>query len=174
MTCTIDGCDNARKYQATGWCQTHYHRYWRTGSTSLLPKPLRGDLTYYGAHGRVKQVFGSATRCPCVLCGKPADEWAYDGTDPSAREGLAMSFPVTYSVWPEFYMSLCFPCHRSKDARARAARRTHFGCGHEITSENTYSRPGRTERACRTCRAASGAARCQARTAAKAVKEEPA
>lgn len=163
MTCSVDGCSNPRKYASSGWCQTHYHRFWRTGTTSLLPKPLRDDLTYYGAHGRVKQLFGSATRQLCVVCGAPAEEWAYDGTDPKERSGLVMGYPVSYSVWPEFYIPLCKRCHRVRDAGARAQRRTRFGCGHEISPGNTYERPGSNERSCRTCRASKSAARYRAK-----------
>lgn len=166
MTCSIDGCGRARKYAATGWCQTHYHRYWRTGTTSLLPKPVRDDVTYFGAHGRVRAFFGAATLFACVVCGKPADEWAYDGTDPHPRDGSANGYPVTYSVCPEFYMPLCFPCHRARDAGARYERRTRFGCGHERSDDNTYTPPARPRcPECRTCWAANNAARYQARKA---------
>ena len=117
--CSIEGCNRERKYVETGWCQTHYHRYWRTGSVELVPKELRADLTYYGAHGRVKAFFGSATKYLCISCGASADEWSYDGTDPSELEGMVSLsgtvFPVTYSVWPEFYAPLCIPCHRKKE-----------------------------------------------------------
>lgn len=154
MECSVEGCTNQRKYVETGWCQTHYHRYWRTGTTELKPKPLRTDLTYYGAHGRVKAFFGSATKYECVLCGAPADEWAYDGTDESEKTFLAQGqYPVAYSVWPEFYMPLCSPCHRARDAGIRAQKRTHCKNGHEMTPENTYTRPSRPlSRECKTCK----------------------
>ncbi len=159
--CSIEGCERARKYLDTGWCQTHYHRYWRTGTTELLVREQRTNLTYFGAHGRVKNTFGSATQYKCVQCSRPAAEWAYDGTDESEITGLVSGkWPVTYSVWPEFYMPLCFPCHRAKDAGARAVRRTHCVNGHEMTVENTYTRPSRPNtRECKTCKAEQSAKR---------------
>lgn len=159
MTCSIQGCDRAAKYASTGWCQTHYHRYWRTGSTSILPKVMRDDLTYFGAHGRVKCAFGSATLSPCCQCGRSANEWAYDGTDPSELSGSVNGYPVRYSVWPEFYMPMCFACHRARDARVRFEARTEFGCGHPRSAGNTYLRPGKREASCKTCRKANSAAR---------------
>jgi hypothetical protein len=156
--CSIVDCERLRKYLDTGWCQTHYHRYWRTGTVELLPRTTRTDLTYFGAHGRVKSVFGSATKYCCVFCGGKANEWAYDGTDESELNGFVTDnkWPVTYSVWPEFYMPLCHPCHRKMDASARALRRTHCVNGHEMTPENTYTRPSKpNNRECVTCRAES-------------------
>jgi|SRR5215203_2042707 len=152
--CVIQGCTRTRKYVASGWCQTHYHRYWRTGSLDLLPKEQRADLTYFGAHGRVKALFGSARAQSCVSCDAPAKEWAYDGTDPTELSGtVGAGYPVTYSVWPEFYMPLCFPCHRAKDAGARYEKRTHFGCGHPRSPENTYTPPSRARcPECKLCR----------------------
>lgn len=104
----------------------------------------RADLTYFGAHGRVKRQLGPAGDNPCVKCGAAAKEWAYDGTDPSELSGVAAGeYPVTYSAWPEFYMPLCHPCHRLMDRSAWATRRTHCTHGHEMTEENTYTRPSR-------------------------------
>ena len=157
MECSVEGCTRKRKYVKTGWCQTHYHRYWRTGSLEIVAKPLRTNLTYYGAHGRVKAAFGSATKHKCVECGGDADEWAYDGTDSTELTGRVFNgkYPVTYSVWPEFYMPLCSACHRARDARLRSDRRTHCRNGHEMSPENTYERPSRRgTRECKACKEA--------------------
>lgn len=153
-SCSIDGCTRNRKYAETGWCQTHYHRNWRTGSLDVLPKPMRDDLSYRGAHERVRSLFGTASYYLCVKCGAEASEWAYDGTDQSERdERMLDKYPVKYSVWPEFYMPLCFPCHRAMDGGARAQRRTECKHGHRMTDENTYTRPSRPgTRECKTCR----------------------
>src|SRR5690606_12818693 len=136
-------------------CQTHYHRYWRTGTTQLLPKELRTDLTYYGAHGRVKMQLGPANLNPCIECGLDAEEWAYDGTDPTERTGaVGQGWKVTYSVWPEFYKPMCKACHRTHDA-AKRPKRTHCTNGHELVDGNIYeppSKPGNRE--CRICRRA--------------------
>lgn len=174
--CSIEGCDRRRKYAATGWCQTHYHRYWRTGTTSLLPTPLRDDLTYFGAHGRVKTVFGSATRYECVYCGESADEWAYDGTDPSEIKGTVPSgYEVYWSVWPEFYMPLCFGCHRQRDRSSWSQRRTLCKNGHPLTPENTYSRPSRPNtRECRQCKAEESRRRYLKKKSAQYLRYPPA
>lgn len=157
MLCAIDGCTRQARYRATGWCQTHYHRWWRNGSTDPKP-PAQKDpytLRYRTVHTRVADLWGHAGRYPCVLCGHQADEWAYDGHDPTEKhETLVGRWPVVFSVHPEFYFPACIPCHRKMDGAARAARRTHCVHGHEMTDENTYrphSRPGNRE--CRTCRA---------------------
>lgn len=166
MKCSVKGCENAQKYPSTGWCQTHYHRYWRTGSVELTPKNLRTDLTYSGAHGRVKALWGSATRQICVFCKNPADEWAYDGADESEISGAvfvgSQDWPVTYSVWPEFYMPLCSGCHRHKDRRRWSDSRKTCRNGHELTPDNIYTRPSRPgERACKTCKRQEAAERYQ-------------
>lgn len=150
--CSVDECDNTAKYKATGWCQTHYHRYWRHGSLDLSPKELRTDLTYFGAHGRPKTMWGSASKYQCWNCGKDAQDWAYDGTDPSEKSGSANGVPVIYSVWPEFYMPMCKPCHSKMDGAARSARRTHCQRGHEWVEENIYKPPNKGPE-CRVCRA---------------------
>lgn len=162
--CSVRRCSRKRKYVKTGWCQTHYHRWWRTETTELLPKQVRTDLTYYGAHGRIKMYWGSASQYFCIECGEQAAEWAYDGTDPSELEGEVkvdgVKYPVRYSVWPEFYAPLCTGCHRAKDRSAWSLRRTHCKNGHEMTKENTYTRPSRPNtKECRTCRAENSKAR---------------
>jgi hypothetical protein len=52
-TCSIDGCVRPRKYASTGWCQTHYHRNYRTGTVELRPRPISGKVGYRAAHARV-------------------------------------------------------------------------------------------------------------------------
>jgi hypothetical protein len=156
--CSIDGCKNLAKYSATGWCQTHYHRYWRTGSTA---DPVVGDeievsTTYRSCHMRNISKWGPASLYPCVECGEQAREYAYDGTDPDELRGLTevngVDYPISWSRWPEFYMPMCFSCHRRKDARSRSDRRTRCGNGHELTEENVYVRPGGHGRECRACK----------------------
>lgn len=161
MECSIKGCERIARYAATGWCQTHYHRYWRTGRLDIAPKPLSPDVSYRAAHARVARAFGLANIQQCISCGDQAREWAYDGTDPDELFELVRGeWPVSYSAWPEFYMPLCFPCHRAKDRAAWAAKRTHCGNGHALTVDNTYTAPSKPgSRECRTCRAASAAER---------------
>lgn len=69
---------------------------------------------YQNAHNRVRRLWGKPTQYPCVLCNGPATQWAYDGTDPTARTGIERCW---YSNWPEFYMPLCRTCHSRFDAK---------------------------------------------------------
>lgn len=162
MECSIEGCANQMKYGKTGWCQTHYHRWWRTGTTDLLVRrPNHEALGYRAVHAVVEREWGRARKYLCVACGDRAKEWAYDGTDPSEKsEMIAGRYPVRFSVWPEFYMPMCFPCHRLMDSSARFAKRTHFNqCGHPRSPENTYIPPGKKAAECKICRSARSRAR---------------
>lgn len=172
IPCSIKKCPRPMKYRATGWCQTHYHRWWRNGSTDLVPRELDPYVSYRGAHGRVRSAFGRATDQQCIECGRKAREWAYDGTDPDELTGTVkvqgIEYPVSYSAWPEFYMPMCFGCHRLRDCGLRAPRRTHCKHGHELTPDNTYIPPSEPNgRECRTCRKENSARRYQERKAAK-------
>ena len=150
MECSIDGCTNEKKYTTTGWCQTHYHRYWRTGSTELPPKQLNPNIGYGAAHTRTRNYYGSASKFDCIECGDPASDWAYDGTDEEERHSTVVvggsQYPVIYSVWPEFYMPMCKPCHSARDGALRSARRTHCQRGHDWVEENIYRSPNNQER----------------------------
>lgn len=161
-SCSIDGCSKAQKYAAKGWCQTHYHRWWRTGTTDLNPRPLLSpEVTYRAAHTRASHLWGSATAHPCIGCGADAAEWAYDGTDPTELEELAQGrYPIKYSAWPEFYMPMCHACHRLRDASTRWGARTHFPrCGHPRTVENINWRRNGKSNGCLTCKLAADRSR---------------
>lgn len=158
MECSVDGCVNKAKYKATGWCQTHYHRHYRTGSIAD-PQPaseLVAAVGYRASHDRNVRKWGPASEYDCIECGAQAREYAYDGTDPGELSGHVLAngveYPVSWSRWPEFYMPLCFACHRKRDRSAWSARRTHCRNGHEMTEDNTYIRPSRPgSRECREC-----------------------
>lgn len=169
MECSIDGCENLARYVSTGWCQTHYHRYWRTGTTDLRQRPLNTEIGYGAAHSRVRKFFGSASKFECFECGAPAQEWAYDGTDESARTGTVSvagsDYPVTYSVWPEFYMPMCFPCHRALDGAARSERRELCQSGNHLWVEENIYRPPNSGPECAACKAEKGSEYHQKRKA---------
>lgn len=157
--CSVDGCSRPQKYVMTGWCQTHYHRYWRTGSIDD-PKPRPIDwwapVTYRCVHERIERTFGKASLYTCFSCGSMADEWAYDGTDPTHLEERpnGRKYLIGYSRFPEFYAPMCFGCHRLMDHGRWSRARTRCGNGHELTVENTYYPPGKggRSRQCVTCR----------------------
>lgn len=175
--CSIDGCERPRKYAKTGWCQTHYHRWWRNGDTSAVKvaglKEDPYELSYRGMHTRVSSLWGKANEYPCAMCGAPAREWAYDGTDPTAKDELiAGKWPVKFSVFPEFYFPACHPCHRALDAGARAARRKRCSYGHALTPENVYTAPSKPgSRECKTCRKTASAERYLRRRAVRSSSE---
>jgi hypothetical protein len=53
-TCSIDGCTRPRKYVSTGWCQTHYHRNYRTGMIELRPRPISDRVGYRAARSKAR------------------------------------------------------------------------------------------------------------------------
>jgi hypothetical protein len=115
--CAAPGCD--RKPTSLGYCGTHNAQYRKHGRV----KPIRtvwDEVSYHGAHLRCGALWGAASRHPCVACGKPAADWAYDGTDPTERHydtGIedAVRSILPYSRFPEFYMPMCKGCHKQRD-----------------------------------------------------------
>ena len=76
------------------------------------------QLSYATAHHRVLWTWGPAKQYPCIECGNPAKDWAYDGTDPTQLYGPVKGDGSTwclFSAYPEFYMPMCRPCHRRRD-----------------------------------------------------------
>lgn len=129
-----------------GLCNKHYARYWAAGTLDEhalppIPRKLRREgasnfevrphewlemretlwdttIKLSTAHYRVKRLWGKAAEYPCIECGQPAQEWAYDGTDPTQVYGQGRHSRNTwmfYSRFPEFYMPMCLSCHRSRD-----------------------------------------------------------
>lgn len=77
----------------------------------------KGDeLTYSGAHMRVRRDLGSARAFTC-RCGAQAKQWAYDHADPNELQ----SSGGAYSADPAHYSPMCVSCHKKADmARKRA------------------------------------------------------
>ncbi|MFG2067742.1 hypothetical protein ACGFKZ_12895 [Micromonospora tulbaghiae] len=80
------------------------------------PDPRRKDeLTYDGAHNRVKAQRGSASDHLC-RCGNQAEQWAYNHADFKQRadtEGREKGRP--YSINPDHYLPMCRSCHARFD-----------------------------------------------------------
>jgi len=113
--CSIDGCARKKKYIATGWCQTHYHRWWRTGDPNYVTPPKRVDVPSYRAlHSRIMRERGKAVQYEC-RCGNQAEQWAYDGTDPQPLWASFKSRTVPYSLDTMKYLPLCRGCHLKLD-----------------------------------------------------------
>lgn len=139
-TCSIDGCARKRKYKETGWCQTHYHRWWRTGHPLGL-KQERGasgpdcvnwrgdDISYRAAHCRVTNAKGRAVEHDCVMCGQQASHWAYDGSDPNQKWEQFSNWPhpIPYSTDVTRYHSLCRGCHLKVDRYGYSLTPTEIG-----------------------------------------------
>lgn len=157
--CSVDGCSRPRRYAKRGWCQTHYHRWWRTGSLDdpvAEPTDWWKPIGYRLAHTRVAATFGPAKQSPCIACGGQAREWAYDGTDPESISGeirvKGKLYPVTWSRFPEFYMPMCFSCHRMLDRGRWSANKSMCAHGHDLAPDNVYTPPGSNSKECRQCR----------------------
>ena len=159
--CSIDQCQNQAKYAETGWCQTHYHRWWRTGDP-LGMKQARGatgadslswkgdDVSYHAAHARVRNARGSASQWPCEECDNPAAQWAYDHQDPNEKSATFGDRTIAYSTDVNRYRALCRGCHVKLDRVSGWPKRTECANGHAFDETNTRVTPT-GERACRAC-----------------------
>ena len=83
--------------------------------------PIAGPLNYEQVHRKVRNTHGPASDHACVECGKPANQWAYDHTDP--MEYLDVRTRHWYSADPRRYQPMCIPCHMRLD-RYRHVRHT--------------------------------------------------
>ena len=128
--CSIESCSRPAKYANTGWCQTHYHRWWRNGDPGVVrqERGARGtatvnwkgdDITYRTAHTRLTQAKGKASQQDCVRCGKQALHWAYDHTDPDEKIYESPRGPIAYSVDLDRYQPMCRGCHVKLDRYER-------------------------------------------------------
>lgn len=122
--CEVEGCKKERSGGAM--CPKHRTRVHRHGDPFITKKPRRAyaadhgqwlgdDIGYRSAHRRVEYRRGRAIEHLCRDCGKQADDWSYDHTDPRQRfDGL------WYSPDPEHYSPRCKPCHRAFDAQHKS------------------------------------------------------
>ncbi|WPH57666.1 hypothetical protein [Mycobacterium phage WXIN] len=140
MTVRVDACiecgaTRSQSRISRGLCMKHYYLHKNRGTLEAVAlPPARGrqiDLweavKSSSAHFRVRRLWGPAYQYPCIECGEPANEWAYDGTDPTqlyGRERESRSHWTFYSRFPEFYMPMCSGCHRRRDC-AKASEELH-------------------------------------------------
>lgn len=156
--CKVEGCTRPVRYPITGWCHLHYHRWYRHGSTDDPTKPIDWwePIKYRSAHKRTERTLGKAREHLCVACGAAAEQWAYDGTDPTELREPATRHGreciMAFSRFPEFYMPMCEPCHKRRDITNRRDQRTTCSNGHSLTPENVYLAPATGYRECRACR----------------------
>ena len=84
------------------------------------PRFKGDDVTYDGAHNRVKGERGSASGYPCALCGGPAMDWAYRHSDPDQKVGTSgKGKGKAYSPNPDHYWAACRSCHSRWDIARR-------------------------------------------------------
>ncbi len=137
--CDASSCDRPAK--SKGLCNTHNERR-RKGilvATMTIDSPIikkgtlsgpdsgrwAGDqVTYAGAHHRMRFTMGSARRQKCS-CGRGAHGWAYDYTDPN--EKLDDSTGLLYSTDMSRYKPMCGSCHKKHDNAEMARRRARRG-----------------------------------------------
>lgn len=120
-TCAAKGCENPSR--RSGYCVVHVSRLIRTGDACedvpIRVPSIHDAVGERAVHERCKRLWGSAIRYTCVKCEGPANDWAYDGTDPDQLYGpTSTSSKVFYSRYPEFYMPMCKQCHSSRDRAA--------------------------------------------------------
>lgn len=88
----------------------------RTPRRANPGRPWRSDVGYIRAHQRVRRAKGRAHEHLCRECGGPATEWAYTNDDPAE---LVDDQGRRYSLDPDRYVPMCYPCHRRLDAARR-------------------------------------------------------
>lgn len=128
--CSIPGCEKTARNNAAGsMCKMHYERTRKHGDAGPVESLIgTDDITYCGAHDRVKYARGKASEYDCVHCGGKAAEWAYTRTCPRERWELkelpsGSKREVPYSPDPDRYIPLCRPCHIKFDREHAASRR---------------------------------------------------
>lgn len=117
-TCSVDGC--AVRAHSHGFCPKHLRRWQKHGDPQhiapITGRPPAGEFPSYGAiHKRLTRSLGPARLHLCIDCGKPAQEWSYDGSDPDQIEALERGSTVFYSLDIERYEPRCVSCHRKHD-----------------------------------------------------------
>lgn len=119
--CTVDECG---RIAATigGMCGMHAQRVKKHGDPTVVlyvkgevadahPSWRGADITYSGAHSRVRAARGAARGPRCVDCDAPAKHWSYSHDDPNEL----VSDEGPYSADVEHYAPRCVSCHKTFD-----------------------------------------------------------
>jgi hypothetical protein len=124
--CSVEGCEESDR--DIGMCMKHATRMRRHGDPTVFIAPearkklvgpenpawIGEDVSYAGAHGRVRLAKGSASNYLCTDCGVDAAQWSYDRLDPDERQDEK----GPYSTDPSHYVPRCVPCHKQFDLDA--------------------------------------------------------
>ena len=131
--CFVEGCAKSRRNGK--YCRMHDARVRRHGSPDVViphsernfgrgeksPTWKGAEITYSGAHMRVRAVKGSASDYECADCGARAREWSYCGESASEKFQDVNGYKLAYSDDVDAYEPRCSPCHWVYDsARASA------------------------------------------------------
>lgn len=117
--CAVDDCP--RPLSRRGWCEMHYRRWQRSGTTTGTGKtgrPRGDDASYNAVHLRLGRERGKAREHSCS-CGREAQTWSYDHGDSAA---LLDERGRPYSTDLDHYQPLCVPCHNRRDKQAKRDR----------------------------------------------------
>ena len=99
----------------TTYCSAACHARSRNGSYRRShPAPRKhgtDNISYMGAHTRVRNARGSASQYACRDCGSQAAEWAYNHVCPRERAEVHDGVLMPYSPDPTMYDPLCKVCH---------------------------------------------------------------
>lgn len=129
--CTFPGC--TQRACSEGYCAAHIRQQRPHGRmVAIRERTVWDACTYSAAHHRCRQIWGPVQQYPCLDCGKPAEEWAYDGNDPTElyvekTDWEKRKSIVPYSRFPEFYMPMCKACHKRRDMRELYEAYAQFG-----------------------------------------------
>lgn len=88
----------------------------RTKSCGCYRRNDHAVITYEGAHWRIRQAKGPASKHSCVDCGGRARQWSYDYTDP--QQVTCPTRGSVYSLDPSRYVPRCASCHKKHDLQA--------------------------------------------------------
>lgn len=121
--CTFPDC--GRDEVAVGLCRGHYTQ--KARGKPLRPLEDRSGWnrnSYNAVHVRLYRTRGPAKTYTCP-CGKPAEEWSYDGDDPNEVTGTVRGWngkvhEVTYSLDFDHYTARCKSCHVRLDRHERS------------------------------------------------------
>lgn len=88
----------------------------RDEASSLRNRKPDDEITYNGAHDRIRRARGHASEYICVDCCAQADEWSLRTDAPVIRVGKnSNGFMRRFSVDPLDYEPRCVQCHRAYD-----------------------------------------------------------
>ena len=106
----MEGCE--RKARARGICTLHYQRWRKYGDPEFTHFDRLGDNVGYAAvHTRLRNWRGLANQHTCIICGRVAMDWSYEGCD-DEKIGRAGKYLVRYCIHIEdHYRPRCRKCH---------------------------------------------------------------